>query len=327
MSGLVVSETNSTINVSNRERIPSQSPKYIMNVTGLEAIGLGVVTPINISVTLIESVDPVTGVNVTMEIPKLEQVGMYFAEGNASEYTRTMVLGDFSPGETKLTSLLINSTGEKTFMLVKTYLYEEGVQQYITYYSRDDKDWRDGWYAVFGIELTKPYLKFEGPLETREQVVPRLRLIENEEATLTYRISNTGDPVINLVIWYTSPDTLQILDINATNVPVLENNTVLTIVIKGKCTVNYASLKRFHIFINADNIALRERVVKVQTYDWFNPFKFDNEIVIITWPLMLGLMTVLTVLFIRFYWKKHKERVRITKELEERYGSALDIPE
>ncbi|MFX0117285.1 MAG: hypothetical protein ACFFB3_22250, partial [Candidatus Hodarchaeota archaeon] len=64
-----------------------------------------------------------------------------------------------------------------------------------------------------------------------------------------------------------------------------------------------------------------------ETYDWFNPWKFDNAVSLIFWPIVIGFLIALAVVMTIYYWKKRKERIKIQKDLEEQYGKALKIPD
>ncbi len=275
-------------------------------------------------------------INITLE------KGLFLADGENFIYN----LGDFDPLEEKNATFQI--TASQTFLnnpivLYKIFLHKNGV--HIDIDTRIEGQVYTLQYGINSMTIYYPILKVtSSPIEIVGFVVPRISLLHNQEQTLTYNISNEGvaslqnltfrvevdEKILELkstvIRGNISGEIIEDVSLSSDSFPSLEflpGNSFILFEIKVRCATTGASdHSRIYLFISSDFFTTKEYSVKVQTFDIYNPFKYDNPLVFIAWPLYLLSFTILAIGIALYSWKKHRRRVKKARELEIRYGSS-----
>ncbi len=293
---------------------PFQSNDFYMNIIAPEYVDPGSTFKISVEVWLMANR---TASNITLTISFAEISALSLAAND----TPTHDLDDFSYNETQIDDYFVVASTSIYYMTGQVQLYENGEVQRV----QTDDPFQPG-YGTFGVNLKQPEMKIKGPLELKGQVVPRLKLSPDEKGALTFNITNEGEgPVLNLVFSVGSPKTFEILSISQSSLASLEPHGHLLVIIEGRCTADSASSNKLHFYVDSDNHASLQKAIRIETFDWFNPMKYDNSISVIAWPITIVFMTILAIVMTVYYWKKHNQRIRKQKELEELYGKALDV--
>ncbi|MFW9915664.1 MAG: hypothetical protein ACFFGZ_08625 [Candidatus Thorarchaeota archaeon] len=291
-----------------------QSNDFYMNITAPQYVDPGGTFEVAVEVWLMANR---TASNITLIISFAEASNLSLA----SNETATHDLEDFSFNETQIDDYFIVASTSIYYMTGQVRLYENGEEQRV----QTDDPFQPG-FGTFAVSLKRPEMKIKGPLELKGQVVPRLKLSPDEKGTLTFNITNEGEgPVFNLIFSVSAPTTFEILSISQTSRATLEPHGSTLVKIEGKCTANSASSNKLHFYVNSDNHDPVQKTIRIESFDWYNPMKFDNSISVIAWPITIAFFIILAVVMTVYYWKKRNERIRKQKELEELYGKALDI--
>ncbi|MFX0093473.1 MAG: hypothetical protein ACFFBD_17100 [Candidatus Hodarchaeota archaeon] len=293
-----------------------QTADFYLNVTAPEVVPAGEVFNITAKAQLKASAQSASQITLTIV---LEQ-GLDLVDGELSNHT----LGDFSPGQQKQTTYTVQATEEEIFnpsVLVKIYLYKAGNQQWV-----ETSDGIDP-YNAFLVGIIYLELLVDGPLELKTLVVPRLKMLQNEEVKLTFNISNPGiEPVQNLSFRLEfGENEIQSVEYNlpVTSLAMLEPQNFSLVTIEIRCIVGYASISRIYFYVDAYGIDTIGRVVKIESYDLFNIYKYDNPIAIFMWPFFGITMSGLFVYVVFIIRRNFLRRQRIQMELEEKYGKPL----
>ena len=275
-------------------------------------------------------------INITLES------GLFLAEGEEAIH----YIGNFDPLEEKNASFMI--TGSQTFLnnpivLYKVYLHQNGVRLDID--TRVEGQVYTLQYGIGSMTVQFPILKVgSSPIEIKGFVVPRVSLLNNQEQSLTYNISNEGVAALKNLTFRVEVDP-SVVEITSTvlrgeidgekienvssssetfpSLNLFPGNSLIQFEINIKCiTIAATDHSRVYLFISSDFFTTKEYSVKVQTFDIYNPYKYDNPLVFIAWPLYIVFFTILAIAITIYSWKKHMRRVRKAKELEARYGSS-----
>jgi hypothetical protein len=291
-----------------------QSNDFYMNVTAPAHVEPGGIFRVSVEVWLMANR---TASNITLTISFAEISNLSLAANDTAIHD----LGDFSYNETKVDDYFVVASTFIFYMTGQIQLSENGEEQRV----QTDDPFQPG-YGTFGVNLKQPEMKIKGPLELKGQVIPRLKLSPDEKGTLTFNITNEGEgPVLNLVFSVSSPDTFDILSISQSSLASLGPHGHILVIIEGRCTTDSASSNKLHFFVDSDNHDPLQKAIRVETFDWFNPMKYDNSISVIAWPITIVFFIILAVVMTVYYWKKRNQRIRKQKELEELYGKALDV--
>ncbi len=244
--------------------------------------------------------------------------GLYLAEDQSD----TVDLGNFNPREIKMANFSITASQTKLtnpYIISRVYLFKNGDQQYI---STPDSPLEA--YHAFGINILYPNLRVRGPIELTGFVVPRIEMLPDEKQTVTYNVSNIGESALRNLTFRveTEKDFIKVtLSKNSLDILPAKNFTFVSLEVS--CETMFASYSNVHFLVDSDLFETRILVLKIQTFDFFNPYKYYNSLVIIAWPLFV-LFFIGFALFIGYYtWKKRARRKKIERELEERYGKSL----
>ncbi|MFQ5978637.1 MAG: hypothetical protein ACE5OZ_10965 [Candidatus Heimdallarchaeota archaeon] len=300
-------------NVSTKSRT-QQVADFNVTINAPDSVGAGEIFNISVEVQLKATAAAASIISIMMEL----DVGL--ALNGSEEAIRQ--LGDFAPGETKVENYTAVSSPESAFSLIRVYVYQDDEQQFV-----ETIDGPLEFYAVIGVTIRLPRLTIKGPLELKG-VVPRLRLNHKEKGTLSYNITSEGQAaVLNLSFSVESPKFLEILSIVPASFDRLEADASILVVVETRCIVDSASDGKLLFSVQSNNYETLEKVVKVQAFDWYNPFKYDNKVILVTWPLLILFLIILGIVMTAYYWKKRNQRIRIKEGLEEQFGTALKIPE
>lgn len=295
--------------------LTQQTADFNVTINYPAAVGAGEIFQISVEVHLKVTAAATSDISINMTL----DVGLAF---NGSE-DPSRDMGDFAPGDTKVENYTVTASRESAFPLVRVFLYQDGEQQFV-----ETIDGPLNAYAVIGVTVKLPRLIIKGPLELKG-VVPRLRLRHKEIGILTYNVSSEGQAaVFGLSFSVESPKSFEILSISPASLDRLEPDDSILVVVTGRCTVDSASLEILRFTIQSSSLEdVLEKVVKVETFDWFNLYKYDNKWTLIAWPLAISFLLILGASMTVYYWKKRNERNRIKKKLEEQYGKGLEIPD
>lgn len=294
-------------------------------------------------------------VNITIEVREISNLnhqnlsinitlekGLFFAEEEVAVHD----LGDFNQLEEKNTSFII--TGSQTFLtnpivLYKVYLHKDGVRLDID--TQVEGQVYTLQYGIGSMTVQFPILKVDSsPLEIEGFVVPRISLLNNQEQTLTYNISNEGVAALRNLTFRVEVDE-NVLELTSTvlrgNISgkMIENvslssdsfpslnlfpgNSHILFEINVLCITPAATdHSRVYLFISSDFFDTKEYSVKVQTFDLYNPYQYDNPLVFFAWPLYILFFTILAIAITIYSWKKHVRRAKKAAELEARYGAS-----
>ncbi|MFX1533247.1 MAG: hypothetical protein ACFFDI_03355 [Promethearchaeota archaeon] len=288
---------------------------FSMSLTIPEELPYGEKANITVEIHLKPSAQSANQISVTMEL----ETGLNFETGETASHD----LGEFVPDQRKETNYTVRASTERLevpTVLVRIKLYQAGEQQYI-----ETPDGIEPYYATL-ITVIYPAFEVDGPYEVKEMVIPRLRLILEEEATLTFNVSNIENiPIYNMTftLEFDEPQNVEVKSMSATSLDVLESKSNYSLVIVLRCTAAYASLSRLYLNVEAEGLEPNQRVVKIETYDQFNQFKYDNPIAIVLWPVVVSALIGLLIYVGISIRRTYLERERIERELEEKYGKAL----
>ncbi len=275
-------------------------------------------------------------INLTLES------GLNLAEGENGEYD----LGDFAPLEEKNASFMI--TASQTFLnnpivLYKVYLHKDGILMDVD--TRINGDVYTLQYGISSINVLYPILKVtSSPLEITGFVVPRISLLNNQKQSLTYNISNEGDAslqnltlrveydekvvelqsmILSRVIDGKTVDNVSLSSDTFPSLSLFPGKSYVLFQINIRCiTFSATDHSRVYLFVSTDFFGEREYSVQVQTYDIYNPYKYDNPLVFLAWPVYIIFFMILGLLIIIYSWKKHDRRLKKARELEEKYGTS-----
>lgn len=310
---------NSCVRISNQLiddsvfRFTQETADFFLNVS----------TPENMdyqnTVTIIVEIEEISNnqqndISVKVELDQ----GLYFTEDQSD----TVDLGNFNPREIKKANFSITASQTKLtnpYIMARVYLFKNGDQQYIL----TPDSLLEAYYA-FGINILYPNLRVRGPIELEGFVVPRIEMIPDEKQTVTYNVSNIGESALRNLTFRveTEKEFIKVM-LSKDSLDILPAKNFTLVRLEVTCETMFASFSNIHFLVDSDLFETRILVLKIQTFDFFNPYKYYNSLVIIAWPLFI-LFFVGFALFIGYYtWKKHARRKKIEKELEERYGKSL----
>lgn len=306
-------KTNNQSKYNSFFRITQSNADFFVNVTSPENMDFRTTMRLVIEVKEISG-NPQNSISVKIEL----ESGLYFAAGQSDSAD----LGDFNPGEIKKANFSITASQKKLtnpFIITRALVFKNDVQQFV---STPDGPLEP--YYAFGINILYPNLRVRGPIELTGFVIPRIEMLPNEKRTVTYNVSNIGKSALKNLTFRVETDKEFIkVFLSKTSLDILPPNNFTFISIEVTCETNFASLSDMRFLVDSDLFDTRILVLKVQTFDFFNPYKYYNSLVIIAWPIFV-LFFVGFALFIGYYtWKKRARRRRIEKELEERYGKSL----
>ena len=292
-------------------------------------------------------------VNITIEVKEQSNLyhqnisinitlgnGLFLAEGEVA----IRDLGDFNQLEGKNTSFVV--TGSQTFLnnpivLYKVYLHKDGVR--IDIDTQVEGDIYTLQYGIGSMTIYFPLLKISSsPLEVQGFVVPRISLRNDQEQSLTYNISNEGVAALRNLTFRVEVDE-NVLELTSTvirgeiNGTIIENvslsadtfpslalfpgNSSILFEINILCITTVATdHSRVYLFVSSNFFDTKEYSVKVQTFDPYNPFQFDNTLVFVAWPLYILFFTILAVTITMYSWKRHVRRIKKAAELEAQFG-------
>ena len=293
---------------------------------------------INLTIT-IEELANSTQNNISAEI--VLESGLYLAEGEIDTHN----IGNLNPYEEKSTNFSI--TASTTFLtnpivIYKIYLYKDGVQQYVNTMIEGDVYLLN--YGVGSITIQFPILAVTSiPLELTGFVVPRLSLLHDEKQTLTYNISNKGVANLKNLTFQVKFDNKIIEIISTTlrgefdgepfenvsttatipSLDTLPGNSFVLFIIYIRC-ISFVATDNSRVYLNvsSDFFSTREYSVKIQTYDIYNPYKYDNALVLITWPIYILFFVVLALAILWYSRKKQNRRKKKAQELIKAYGDS-----
>ncbi|MFX1516917.1 MAG: hypothetical protein ACFFC6_11440 [Promethearchaeota archaeon] len=294
-------------------RITQESADFFLHISAPENMDYQKIVNISVEITEISG-SPQNGISVKLELDP----GLYFATGQND----IVDFGDFNPGEIKTANFSITASQTKLtspYIIGKAYVFKNDIQQYI---STPDNELEA--YYTFGINIQYPNLRVRGPIELAGFVIPRIEMLPDEKQTVTYNVSNIGNSALrNLTFQVETEKDFIKTSVSKTSLDILPPNSSTFISIEISCETQFASISDLHFLVDSDLFDTRILVLKVQTFDFFNPYKYYNPLVIFAWPIFV-LFFVGFALFIGFYsWRKHVRRKRIEKEFEERYGKSL----
>ncbi|MFX0171890.1 MAG: CARDB domain-containing protein [Candidatus Hodarchaeota archaeon] len=246
--------------------------------------------------------------------------GLNFAVGQSDEID----LGTFVSEQIKTVNFSI--TASQTFLtnpyiLMRLYLYKNGVQQFIQ--TPDSEDPLS--YAAYGITISYPLLKVDGPIELKGFVVPRVDLAPNEVRKLTYNISNSGGSDLKNISFRieVNQEIVEISSLSHTSLDELKAKEYILVDFTVTSKIMTASNSRLYFYVDSTFYEEREYSIKIKTFDWFNPYKYYNVMVLIAWPIFIIVFIAFALFIIKYSWNKHIKREKIAKLLEERYGKSI----
>ena len=294
-------------------RITQESADFFLNVSAPENMDYQDTVIISVNIEEISGLSQ-NGISAKLELDP----GLNFAEGQSD----TVDLGNFNPREIKQANFSITASQTKLtspYIIGKAYLFKNDIQQYI---STPDSE-LEAYYA-FGINILYPNLRVRGPIELEGFVVPRIEMMPNEKQIVTYNVSNIGESALkNLTFRVEIEKEFIKASLSNTSLDILPPNNSTYIRIEISCETQYASLSDLNFLVDSDLFDTRVLILKIQTFDFFNPYKYYNPLVILAWPIFV-LFFIGFALFIGYYsWNKRARRKRIKKELEEKYGKSL----
>ncbi len=310
---------DSCISISNRSindsifRITQETAEFFVNVSVPEDMDYEDTVMITVEIEELAN-NQQNGISIKVEL----DTGLYFAKDQSD----TADLGNFNPREIKKANFSITASLTKLtnpYIIGRIYLYKNGNQQYI---SAPDGQLEP--YYAFGINIQFPNLQVRGPIELKGFVIPRIEMLPDEKRTVTYNISNIGDSALkNLTFRVETEKEFIKVSLSTTSLDILPANNFTLVSLEIFCDTKFASFSNLRFFVDSNFFDTRELILKIQTFDFFNPFKYYNSFVIIVWPIFILFFTGFA-LFIGYYtWKKRARRKKIEKELEERYGKSI----
>lgn len=258
--------------------------------------------------------NPQNDISIKVELDS----GLYFAE----DQNDTADLGNFNPSEMKKTNFSITASQTKLtnpFIIVRVFLFKNGVQQFI---STPDSQLVS--YHVLGIDILFPNLRVRGPIELKGQVVPRIEMLPDEKRTVTYNVSNEGESALrNLTFRVETEKKFIKVSLSSSSLDILPAKNFTLVSLEVSCETMFASFSSLDFLVDSDLFDTRVLILKVQTFDFFNPYKYYNSLVVIAWPIFVLFFVGFALFIGRYTWKKRARRKKIEKELEERYGRSL----
>lgn len=295
-------------------RFTQETADFFLNISAPE--NMDYQDTVTIIVEIEETSDnPQNDISIKVELDP----GLYFADDQSD----TADLGNFNPRGIKKANFSITASQTKLtnpYVITRVYLFKNGDQQYIS-----TPDSQLEVYYVFGINILYPNLRVRGPIELEGGfIVPRIEMLPDEKQTVTYNVSNIGESTLrNLTFRVETEKEFIKVSLSKTSLDILPANNFTLVSLGVSCETMFASFSKLHFLVDSDLFDTRVLVLKIQTFDFFNPYKYYNSLVIIAWPIFI-LFFVGFALFIGYYtWKKRTRRKKIEKELEERYGKSL----
>ncbi|MFX1536856.1 MAG: hypothetical protein ACFFDI_21775 [Promethearchaeota archaeon] len=294
-------------------RIIQEDAEFFLNSSSPEDMDYQETVTIKIIVKEISN-NPQNGISVKLELDP----GLYFATGQSD----TIDLGNFNPGEIKEANFSITASQTKLtspFIIARAYLFKNDVQQFIS-----TPDGQLEAYYAFGINILYPNLRVRGPIELTGFVVPRIEMLPDEKRTVTYNVSNIGESALkNLTFRVETEKEFIKVFLSPTSLDILPPNNFTLVSLEITCETEFASDSDLSFFVDSDLFDTRVLILKIKTFDFFNPFKYYNSLVIIAWPVFILFFAAFALFIVYYTWNKRARRKRIEKELEERYGKSL----
>ncbi|MHA2244163.1 MAG: hypothetical protein ACXADY_04285 [Candidatus Hodarchaeales archaeon] len=294
-------------------RFTQETADFFLNVSAPENMDYQDTVKIIVEIEELSN-NPQNGISLKVELDS----GLYFAEDQSG----IADLGNFNPRGIKKANFSITASQTKLtnpYVIARVYLSKNGDQQYISI-----PDSQLETYYAFGINILYPNLRVRGPIELKGFVVPRIEMLPDEKQTVTYNVSNIGESALkNLTFQVETEKEFIKASLLKTSLDILPANNFTLVSLEVSCETMYASFSDLHFLVDSDLFDTRVLILKIQTFDFFNPYKYYNSLVIIAWPIFI-LFFAGFALFIGYYtWKKRTRRKAIEKELEERYGKSL----
>ncbi len=279
-------------------------------------------------------------VNITVEITELsnqawtdisttldwDQDGtLYLAEGEND----THFLGSLEPLETIKTNYTVTASPTKLndpLVIGYIYLYQDTSEQTVdsySWYEGEYTSWGEANYGLFGISIQYPLLDLEGPLELGG-VLPTLELAFEENATLTYKLTNSGDSNLKNLTFQLSFET-DLIEITSTSFTFLDtlpnkSSILYEIIIQCKATEETETVLYFNVY--TDILGVYESSVQIDIVKEHLAINYDNRLVFYSWPLFILVFALIALRLTIFAISKRARTNRIAKELEEKYGKS-----
>ncbi|MFX0053053.1 MAG: CARDB domain-containing protein, partial [Candidatus Hermodarchaeota archaeon] len=164
-----------------------------------------------------------------------------------------------------------------------------------------------------------------GPIELKGFVVPRIDLSPNEARKLTYNISNSGGSDLKNLSFRieTNQDIVEISSLSHNSLDEIKAGEYILVDFTVTNKIITASDSRLYFYVDSSFYDEREYSIKIKTFDWFNPYKYYNSLVLIAWPIFFIVFIAFALFIIKYSWNKHVKREKIAKLLEERYGKSI----
>ncbi|MHA1993650.1 MAG: hypothetical protein ACW97Z_03850 [Candidatus Hodarchaeales archaeon] len=279
-------------------------------------------------------------VNITVEITELSNQAWtnisttleWGEEGKlflASGENNTHLLGPLAPLETVKTNYTITASPSKLddpLVIGYIYLYQDVSEQTVesySWYEGEYTSWGEANYGLFGISIQYPLLDLEGPLELGG-VIPTLELAFEENTTLTYKLTNSGDSNLKNLSFHLSfeTDLIEIISTPFTSLDTLSNKSSILYEIKIQCKATEETSTVLYFNISTDILGVYESSVQIEIVSEHLAINYDNRFVFYSWPFFIVAFALIALRIAIFSISKRAKTNRIAKELEEKYGKS-----